>query len=349
MVNGKSNMRGRDRRRGERPRRMGAAILSGWAAIALAVSAAADPSFELGVTAEEFRIGDRAEFYIKTNDPEFDPLRIESVEFTGESDAWHVAEPWQPTRGREKKSEGWLWRATAQVFDLGEFSSPGVRVRYRGDDGKYTAIELGGVAVRTESVLTPEESENPQLRGLKPPTEIPRNWTGMILVALLLLTFGLAAFFLIRRWLRRRQEAMPPAPPEPELPPGIWAMREIDRRSRLPASIHGPVKELATLASEVVRMYFGRRYGFPAMEMTTYECLITLSSRRVAIETHNLIRKFLDECDLMKFSKYEIAGPRWKSLWDDARAIVHVTTPEEEFAPAPPERSEKERAGAAAP
>jgi hypothetical protein len=91
----------------------------------------------------------------------------------------------------------------------------------------------------------------------------------------------------------------------------------------------------------VIRIYLGRRYDFPAMDMTSYECIVALKQKQDEntgrihgdgpAETTERIRRFLDECDFAKFTKFSLPPDRWTGLWDDAVAIVKHTTPPEEF------------------
>ena len=81
----------------------------------------------------------------------------------------------------------------------------------------------------------------------------------------------------------------------------------------------------------MIRLYLGRRYGVNAIDMTTMECLRALHVLQPGDDVLRWIQKFLDECDLIKFTTHEVARERWKMIWHDARMIVQMTTPAEEL------------------
>ena len=136
--------------------------------------------------------------------------------------------------------------------------------------------------------------------------------------------------FLIARWLNGRKRGAA-QPTEPQLPPGLWALRELDLRSQLPVCQTGPAKAIFTLVSEVIRLYIGRRYGIAAIEMTTLETLQALHPVVQGDEVLRWLQQFLEECDMVKFTRQEPPRGRWVAIWDDARLIVKLTTSNEEL------------------
>ena len=297
-------------------------------------SLGAEETFELFAIDQDVRLGDRFDVVLKSSDPLFDLDRITLVEFDLDPGVWHLAVPWERIPRRQRKEPAWLWRATLQSFQIGRQTLPSVRVVYRMDGETFVEAEASTATVLVASVLA-QGDQPEELVGLRPLYEFPRNWAPVAAGSLAAVAAMLIALLLLRRWIRKRQEARGLIPPEPLLPPGLWALREIDRLSRLDVCREGPVKQIATLASDLVRRYLSRRFGFDALETTTYECLAALRafrSPRLPQPARDLIRDFLDECDLVKFSKFEPGRDRWSGLWDDARAIVRATTAQEEFA-----------------
>ena len=104
---------------------------------------------------------------------------------------------------------------------------------------------------------------------------------------------GLAAVFgavvvavLVRRW-----RAGPPP-----LPPGEWAVRELDRLAREPT---GPVADRVAAA---VRGYVERRHGLPASKRTTAELVEACEGAGWPAEGVERLRELLGRCDRARFA-----------------------------------------------
>jgi hypothetical protein len=179
------------------------------------------------------------------------------------------------------------------------------------------------------TVLGVKDDEETDLVGMRPLYLFPqRRWW----IAAATLAGLFATLLAVWYWRRmRRGGAMPQA--DPELPPGAWALREIQRRRVLPVCATGPAKAVYTEASDLLRHYLLRRYGIDAPDMTTYECMRALAIHDLEGTAAPGIRRFLDECDMVKFSKFEPDQERWDRLWDELRGIVEQTTPADESAP----------------
>jgi hypothetical protein len=279
----------------------------------------------------ELPIGDRLQVELLALNPDFKADRIVRVVIESPSEEWHLAEPWERREnvGRVARSTGWT--ATLQGFKTGRVKLPTFVVVFRdgaGDEDESLA-EGGEVEIRSARA---EGEEKEQFFGLRDVRQEGRQWRRSLLTVLAALIVASAATALIA-WIARLR-ARRPAPEAPPAPPvilGPWAMREINRRSRLPLSGPEAEKELATLSSEIVRRYLGLRYGFEAIDLTTLECLEALRERRTGAEAVEVVEAFLGECDMMKFCKLRPPPERRPAIWDAARKIVRLTTPPREW------------------
>lgn len=314
----------------------------------LATGAHAEELFRTSARLDSVTLGDRFEVILEPTDPQFDLSSILDVYFEADPEKWRVAEPWRLGAEAPRSRVGVAATATVQGFDVGEVELPTAKVRYRDAEGSIREAEVASGTVHIAGVLDPEDpqGEQAELFGLRGLHAFSRNWTPFILGAIGAAALLAAIVYLVMRRLRRaRGLSEVPRPVEPELPPGQWALREIARRRRLPVCAEGPAKEVATLATEVVRMYFHRRFGFPALDMTTYECLRALRLCSLQEESVTPIAKYLSRCDLVKFSKYEFPLDRWEWFWEDAKTIVEDTTPAEELSPGEISSSDSELHG----
>jgi hypothetical protein len=329
-----------NRRRIARVRFLTVVLLSSLTAIAHG----SNPRLRLSVEPAEVNVGDKVDVHLDIDDPDFDPQRIVGVTFQPDLDRWHIVSSW---RTREDR-----WSAELRPFELGELAIPATTVLWRLEDGSTTQTLLTSATLSVHSVRPPTAS-NTQLYGLREPAELPRNWRRAWIAAACALALALGAWIATRLARGRRAKKIEPA--APELPPGLWALRELDYRSQLPVSMSGPAKTIFSLVSEVIRLYIERRYLIRAIDMTTLECLRALHAALRARQERarpdaqdsagrprpddapadddvlRWVRDFLDECDLVKFTKIEIPRERWRTIWHDARMIVQRTTPRAEL------------------
>jgi hypothetical protein len=79
--------------------------------------------------------------------------------------------------------------------------------------------------------------------------------------------------------------------------------------------------------------------GFDGLETTTGEMMTLLARVRPGVPRIDLVRRFLDECDLVKFAKVDPSIADCDEALRRAETIVRVTTPLASNAtPEPPEQ-----------
>ena len=334
------------------------AFLAVWS---LCVTAAGAEGLYLEAQPGSVHIGDSVRVSLRSRDAGFDAASVADIAFDLDPALWHLDAAWHrdPTQG-----DAAPWRATLRPFALGRQALPPVRVALREDDDRgdrtermaegttITVLSIradadpGVAAVGLPSARRPDDDGDGdpmallgKLIGLRLPVFLPREWTPLLgwLAAVAVVAAALTAWFV---WRRRRATAET-APVEPPLPPGLWALREIERRRRLPICRIGPPKAVFTSASQLIRLYLVRRWGVDAIEMTTLECLWALESHGVESDLCHAVRVFLEECDAVKFAKAEPPRERWTTVWDDARLIVSRSTPPHELAPDAPDADEE--------
>jgi len=157
------------------------------------------------------------------------------------------------------------------------------------------------------------------IRDIVPPVAIPSGWTwvGWLLLGLAL---GATAFWLWRRWRRRRaaESVVPPLPPH------------IRARQRLQEALAwlGQPREFCIRVSDAVRHYLEERFDFHAPERTTEEFLVELKDSALLLpDQKESLGDFLTRCDLVKFARYEPAEPELRDLHAAALRLIEETEP----------------------
>ena len=191
---------------------------------------------------------------------------------------------------------------TISTFFAGEFEIPSLTVTY------FTPGDSTAKALTTEKIKIVVESVKPSeagdIRDIKPPVEIPRNWWHVARWFVLggtLIGSAVLVFVLYRR--KKAGKGLLPAREVPPRPPHEVAYEALDGLRERDLLERGKIKAFYTEVSEIIRQYIEGRYFIVAMEMTTTEVLEGLSDEEVLEEEFQLFQAFLERCDLVKFAK----------------------------------------------
>ncbi len=145
----------------------------------------------------------------------------------------------------------------------------------------------------------------------------PALWLLLALLALLILIAILVAII----WWPRRQLSAKSAY---EL-----ALEKLERARTL-------IREdkpmpYAVLVSETIRTYLGQRFHSPSTPRTTEEFLRQMEADRATplAEHRELLREFLQSCDLVKFARYQPRLSELEHVQQRARDFVLATKPDE--------------------
>jgi len=188
-----------------------------------------------------------------------------------------------------------------------------------GEDGKER-LAASPIEIEVYSVL----GENPELKDIKGPVDLEAPAGAYLLIGLAVVV---AAAVLIFFYLRRREREKAPAP-EIVVPPHELAYRELERIRAMNLIAMGKIKEYFTGVSDVLRKYLEGAFSVSAPEMTTEEFLDAAAASGVLTLGHReLLRDFLNQCDLVKFARYRATKEEADSVYAAARRFVDETAP----------------------
>ncbi|HVY68950.1 MAG TPA: hypothetical protein VHH73_03435 [Verrucomicrobiae bacterium] len=159
------------------------------------------------------------------------------------------------------------------------------------------------------------------IRDLKAPVVIPNGWAWLwwTLGAVAVAT---AAWWLWKRWLRRRAEKAAALPPP--VPAHIRARLRLNEALGLIAE----PRPFCIAISDALRAYLEERFSLRAPDRTTEEFLIELKTSQLLNGDQKLaLADFLSRCDLVKFARYVPAKPELMDLQSAAMRLVDQTEP----------------------
>jgi len=165
-------------------------------------------------------------------------------------------------------------------------------------------------------VPAPSAATN-DIRSIKPPVEIPNSWIWLwwVLGALVLVVAAIALW----PWLQRK--LFQPAP-VPIIPPHVRAKNKL----REALSLISDPKLFCIAVSDALRVYLEERFDFRAPERTTEEFLLDLQQTTLLLpEQKESLSAFLQECDLVKFARFEPNEGELRRLHDAALRLIDET------------------------
>lgn len=225
-----------------------------------------------------------------------------------------------------KKENNFIYeikKTTLTAFSLGDFVLDPVEVHYLDSDGQNKKIQTDKIYLSVKSVSGKEEKKD--IRGVKPVIEIPKKYlpyvyggSGLLIAGLLLLLF-----------LKRKKPAGDEAPAlnrsfEEETLFQLNQLFDSDLIRR------GKVKEYYLKLSEILRLYFERRFKIQAAEATTYEIQKMLHAKEIDPALRDLITEVLEASDLAKFAKWKPEPIEIVQINQKTKQILEMAKPKEE-------------------
>ena len=230
-------------------------------------------------------------------------------------------------------------RLHVTAFELGELEIPSFDIELTDGVDVTMIVSTDPVVI---GVTTVGLDEGGDIRDVKGPRAIARDWLLLWPWLLLALTLAGLAYWWGRRRSRRRDGA-DATTPAPLRPPHELALKALDRLEASPLLARGEVKAYHIEVSRIMRSYLEGRYRIRALEMITPDVISSLGYAGVHPDTRTSFRRFLDACDLVKFAKVQPGDAACRAVLADARTLVERT----KSVPPPPEAASEETAGGA--
>jgi len=293
----------------------------GWAVIAfcylIAASAWAagvrEPEVKVRVSTHEIYIGDRIRYAIEVAAdkgleiglPKFTDNRIGDFEIKDQGTS-------RKTRlfGAQNLTAWYVITA----YEPGDRTIPSATVQYRVSGGQWASLRTKTDTVKVLSVL-PKDGKVDDIKDIKGPIGY-RQIKWFIILGVVVLALALAGAVKVYRYLKGRIVQ--------KLPHEV-ALTALDEGLRA-LSKTGDVKEYYSGISDTIRRYIERIFSVRAPEMTTEEFLASLGDS-TALSSHHkeLLKLFLQACDLVKFAKYAPSSAEIDSVYAAAKMFIDET------------------------
>lgn len=217
-------------------------------------------------------------------------------------------------------------------YYVGKRKIPPIEIKYREKgEGNWKTLKTEEQAFTVESVL-PRNVALYDIRDIKGPL-YPFSF-------LRLLTWILAAciaiWIVIKLFILLKKRAPPKLPHE--------AAKEALEAAKAELAKTGDIKEYFVRISDIVRRYIETVFKVRAPEMTTQEFLASLGgSWKISGGYKELLKVFMEACDLVKFAKHTPSKEEMESIYITAKKFIEETKAEY-----PPSQSMGKRLNASA-
>jgi hypothetical protein len=188
------------------------------------------------------------------------------------------------------------------VFDTGSIPIT-TRIRYNvpGDTATY---ELFSDAL-TLKIATVDLDTTMTFKDIRNVLHVSLTIWDYLLYAAVVLLIALVAWFGYR-WYKRRHETSdePDVVPEPDIPPHVLALQELERIRTEQLWQNGKHKSYQSRVTDVLRGYIERRFRVQALEHPTSEIIPDIAMLGLQPPLVSGLERVLSTADMTKFAKY---------------------------------------------
>ncbi len=191
---------------------------------------------------------------------------------------------------------------TLSAYDSGSFTVPSQTFMYErtGFESLFAAA-TDSIVLRYHSI--PVDTTLP-IKDIKGPLD--ELWTLAEIMPYILIVLGivLLAVLVIYLLKRYKPKPKPSVKYDPTIPADVEALRAFRILEQEKLWQKGEVKKYYVRLTEIIRIYFERRYEIPAMETTSVEIIDDLKKQDIRYELIEQMSSVFETADLVKFAKF---------------------------------------------
>ena len=284
------------------------------------------PSVEARFTPDSIAIGDQFTLEVTVSKdivqqvgfPEFEDHKIgKIIEILQESGA--------DTVSREGRNVVLRKKYLLTTFDEGAYSLGRYPVLYADKNITDTIWSKDSLLLKVGTFEI--DTTKDRIFDIKPPLEMPLKFgefSGYLLWGLL----GLAALgVLVWLFIKRRKALGLFGAPKSIDPPHVAAIKALETLHNQKVWQTGRHKLYYTKLTDIIREYLEKRYGIPAMEMTSDEILSAIIDLNLPVKSVDEMQDLLRSADLVKFAKYVPDADYNENAYLSAYYFVEDTKP----------------------
>ncbi|MFH1395584.1 MAG: hypothetical protein ABIH09_05445 [Candidatus Omnitrophota bacterium] len=273
------------------------------------------------VNRSEVNVGDRIKLkLIAENASDYEVLFPENLKETGD---FSFVES-QPVKNRFGKVIQTEKEYILTIFETGIHVIPPVNVDFKKNTSMdWQTASSPQVPIDVKTLLTGNDTDIKDLKGL-----IYARNGGIYFI----LAIGLIFLILTAAWIFfKRREKQQQRPKEIKKTAHEIAYEELKTLRLMNLPEKGLIEEYYVRLSDIVRHYIENRFSLRAPEMTTEEFLYAVKNFPVVEPEHKeLLKRFLFQCDMVKFARYGPTKLEMIDSFNSAENFVNQTKLEEQ-------------------
>jgi len=161
-----------------------------------------------------------------------------------------------------------------------------------------------------------------EIKDIKPPIRLFNYLFIIYIVAALLIL--VISYFIYRKYFKNKPQPVI-IPKKEKISLHQLALRKLDQLEKEELWQKGFVKDYHSKITDIIRDYFEKQFGLPALERTTTESLKLLSKHPIGIKVLDITSQFFNNADLVKFAKFTPLEIVNREMMTQAKDIVKKT------------------------
>lgn len=207
-------------------------------------------------------------------------------------------------------------------FDSAEVTIPPIKIEYRTQNDSTLKFVLSNPV--TFNVRRVNVSVEEEIKDIKPPIRAFDFFFLLYVIIAIAIISILLYYFIYRKYFKNKQPILI-LPKEEKLLSHQLALRKLNQLEKQELWQKGFVKDYHSRITEIIREYFEKQFGLPALEMTTTESIDLLKKHPVGIKVVDVTTEFLQNADLVKFAKYQPLESVNHEMMTQAKSIIRKT------------------------
>jgi len=227
-----------------------------------------------------------------------------------------------PTPEETETSKTVKYLCVLSRYDSAQVTIPPIKVEYRtkGDSTLKTVLSNSvSFNIHRMDVAMQEE-----IKDIKPPIKLfDYLFLVYILIAFAILSV-LVYYFIYRKYFKKKKEEVA-IKKEEKLLSHQLALRKLEQLDKEKLWQNGFIKDYHSKITDIIREYFEKQFGIPALERTTTESLNLLSKHPLGVKVLDITTQFFNNADLVKFAKFTPLEIVNNEMMTQAKHIVKRT------------------------
>ena len=292
---------------------------------------------EISVTAStdttDYMIGDQIQYslFIKMNKDVYiiNPFFRDSLKNID------VLEISDPVAEENEDGKSVKYNCVLSRFDSAQVTIPPIKIEYRTKaDSALKSVLSNAVTFNVHRMNVAMEEE---IKDIKPPIRLfDYLFIIYILIGIIVLVIG---YFIYRKYFKKKPQTEI-KPIAEKIPLHQLTLRKLEQLDKEELWQKGFVKDYHSKITDIIREYFEKQFGLPALERTTTESLKLLSKHPQGIKVIDITSQFLSNADLVKFAKFTPLENVNREMMTQAKDIVKKTVSVQKNAEAKTELNE---------